>query len=276
MEFSDAAAYFDTESVYDGYTGTFLFTAQLLAFNEHTSDGATVRRRVMQHDPAYDIPLRKAVAIHGQRWLCGALLVDGFGDEVVRKGYSMKQCDSTMAILTPAQACAGAVGTMAYMQRLYYRDQTNMLTDSQIDTFWNIFSAPDEPVTRGSILRDQTGLHFRVRGQYLPAEGLFVNQSDQFDDGLVTLTFDSGAYNPVTETYAAGTTNVFGLWLDLPKLFDYRIKLEQDGIAGDRAVLIAKTYTPQVGVTFTMQGAKWRVLQYLTELDAWALHVRRV
>lgn len=277
MDIHDVASAFDHDQLYDGYTGEELFVCQVASYDDSTSDGATIRRRVMTHAPEFDIPTRRVVQVYGERWLVGAVVVDGFLGDAIRKQYTMKRADAAMSILTPAQACAAATGTLAYAQRVYFKDVSNALSDSEYDTFWNVFLAPGEPAAKGSFLRDQDGVLYRVRGAYLPTEGLRVCQSDQLEsDARLVAAFDSGTWNPVTETRAAGTTNVNAIWMELPKFFRFRHRSEGDVRAGDRALFIPTTYTPKVGDTFTMQSAKWQVRTFQAEGDALALHVRLV
>ena len=278
MDLHDVAQAFDHDQLYDGYTGVELFKCQSASYDDSTSDGATIRRRIISHAPAFNIPTRRVVTLYGERWLVGAGVTDGYQGEPIRKQYTMKRADAALALLTPGQACTAAAGTLVYAQRVYFKDTSNGLTDTEMDTFWNIFVAPGELAAKGSFFRDTTNSRlYRVRGDYLPTEGLRVCQSDELDtDARLSVVFDSGAWNPVTEVRSAGTTTVNGIWLELPKFYRFRHRAESMIQPGDRALFIANTYTPKVGDKFTMESLKWIVVSIQAEVDAWALHVRLV
>lgn len=277
MDLHDASLYFDQDQLYDGYSGEALFACQTASYDDSSSDGATVRRRVMSFGPGLSLPARRVVTLYGERWLCGDPVTDGFQGEAIRQSTVMKRANVTMAILTPSQALSGAAGTSVYAQKVYFKDIANALTDAEYDTFWNVFVAPGEPAVKGSFLRDGDGILYRVRNTYVPTEGLRICQSDELDAGSrLTAIFDSGTYNPVTETRVAGTTAVNAIVVEMSKFFRFRHKSEQDSQAGDRMVVIPTSYTPKVGDRFTMNSEKWQVLSFQAELDAQALHVRRV
>lgn len=277
MELHDVARAFDNDALYDAYTGDYLFDGQLSSYDDSTSDGATIRRRILSFAPEYDLPTRRVLRIYGENWLAGAHVDDGFQGERIRRQATLKRADRQYSILTPSEACAAATGTLAYGQRLYFKDMSNALTDAEYDVFWNVFFSPSEQIVKGTFLRDDTGILYRVRNTYIPTEGLRVCQSDELDSNArLTVTFDSGTWNPVTETRTAGTTAVNGVWVEMPKFFRFRHRSEQLTQAGDISVFIPTTYTPKVGDQFTMDGLKWQVLTFQAELDAWALHARLV
>lgn len=277
MELHDVALAFDNDPLYDAYTNEYLFDGQLSSYDDSTSDGATIRRRILSFGPQYELPARRVLTIYGEQWLAGAYVDDGFQGEPIRRQATLKRADRLYSILTPSQACAAAVGTPAYGQRVYFKDMSNALTDSEYDAFWNVFFSPTEAVVKGTFLRDDLGVLYRVRNAYLPTEGLRVCQSDELDSNArLSVVFDSGSYNPVTETRVAGTTTVNGIWVEMPKFFRFRHRSEQLTQAGDISVFIPTTYTPKVGDQFTMDSLKWQVLTFQAELDAWALHSRLV
>jgi hypothetical protein len=288
MEFSDVNRFFDTDPVFDGYTGASLFKAQTASFDDSSSDGATSRRRVLQLAPGLVIPTRRVVLLYGDRWVIGNGTPDGFGGAPVRQHFTMKRATDLLALLTPGQALAAAAGTPAYVQKMYFKDVVNSLTDSEYDTQWNIFVAPNEPAGKGTFLRDAQGRFFRVRNDYLPTEGLRVLQTDSLDvAALQTGRFPSGTYNPVTEELTAGVVVVPTLWMDVPVFYRFRHISDDKVQPGDRAVFVPHNLVVQPGDLFTleattwseyfagMEGRAWRVLTVQDEMtDAKALHVR--
>lgn len=276
MDLFDAATFFDTDAVYDGYSGVYLFDAQVSSFDDSSSDGATNRRRVMSTGPTVVIPTRRVITLYGERWIVGVETPDGFGGEVIRQHFNTKRTTNLAALLTPGQALAGGAGTSAYIQKMYFKDTVNSLTDSEYDVLWNIFVAPSEPVSKGSFIRDEAGLLYRVRNTYLPTEGILLCQSDELDsDAVQSCSFATGTLDPVTEAITGGPTVATCIQVDLPKFFRFRHVSDQRAQPGDVAVFVPSSVTLKSGLTFTMLGATWRVQSFQPEIDAQVVHARR-
>lgn len=275
MDIAQAATFFDNDPVRDGYADTFLFYGQVASYDDSSSDGATVRRRVMSAAPTVTLPTRKIVSIYGDRWLAGRGTADGFQSEAVRQHFNMKRVTDLMSVLTPEQARAEASGTLAYVHKLFLKDTVNSLTDSEYDCQFNIFIAPGEMARKGSFLRDTEGRLYRVRNDYLPADEIRVLESDQLDtDALVSATFDTGSYNPATDSVAAGTTVSKVIVLDTPKFYRFR-HISDDRIQpGDMTMFAASSLNCQPGTKFEITGAKWQILTVQPEVDLVAIHAR--
>lgn len=275
MDLHDAATFFDDDPILDGYTGAYLFDGQSSSFNDSSSDGATNRRRVLSIGVGIGIPSRRCISVHSERWLVGTGTFDGFVGSPIRQHFNTKRVTDLLAVLTPGQALAAAAGTSAYAQKMYFKDTVNALTDAEYDAQWNIFIAPAEPAGKGTFLRDAGGQLYRVRNDYLPTEGLRILQCDELDDDAFrTCVFDTGTYNPVTETATAGTTTVNGIVLDSPKTYRFRHMSDDRIQPGDMAAYFPTSLTLKPGMTFTMSSQKWRIMTVQTEIDANLAHVR--
>lgn len=276
MDLSDASVYFDEDPVYDGYTGTFLFKAQVASFDDAQSDGATNRRRVLSTGPGVALPTRRVVNLYGDRWLVGNSTTDGFYGEVVRQHQAMKRVTDSMTLLTPGQLLTNAAGVSLYAHKYYFSDIAGAMDSAEIDTFWNIFVAPGEAAAKGSFFKDGNARLYRVRNDYLPVECLRVCQSDTLDPAaLVSVTWGTGTYDPVNDTVSGSTTVVNAVVLDTPKFYRFRFVSDPTNVKGDVAVFVPTTLTPKAGDSFTMGGVKWRAVTVQAELDAWAVHARR-
>ena len=278
MRLHNAAIFFDRETVLDGYTGATLFKAQVKNFNDASSTGATLRRRVLSTSPASVMPARGCVRLGDLHWIAGVSLADSFQGRDIRHTYNLRIGSSLFDILTPGRACSGVVSVPpAYGYEEFFKDNQDNLTGSAYDTFWNIFFSPSEPIVVGSFLRVGSRM-LRVRQTYVNAEDLRVAESDELDaDWSQTVVFtDLSTYNPVTDTYTGTTISVQGVQLDSFKLYKWRVESEAQKKPGDRTVIVPLTITPVVGATFTMVGRSWRVISAQPELDAWALHSRLV
>lgn len=278
MRMRDVARHFDREPAYDGYTGALVFKCQYSSYDDSSGDGSTNRRRGMSVAPGTVIPARRCIALGSQKWLVGLPTDDSFLGDIARQNYNLKKVTNLIAVLTPALACAGAAGTNVYIQKYYFKDTSNARTDSEPGTFWNVFFSPDETVYKGAFLRDEAGLLYRVRQFYPVAEGYLVAQTDQLDDDArqTGVLFDSGVYDPITDTTSAGTISASVIQFELSKFYRFRQQQESQVLAGDKGVFVSATElaTPKVGTQFVMLGLRWRIVAFQAELAAWVLHVR--
>jgi hypothetical protein len=277
MRLHNVARYFDDEAVKDGYSGAMLFKAQVRNVNDSSSTGATLRRRTMSLAANVSVPFRRCIALGSQKWLAGLPLIDTFQGRDIRKTYNLKSATNLLKLLTPGQVCANALGTDAYGHEEYFKDTLNAQTDNEIDTFWNVFMAPNEPCTKGKFLRVGARL-LRARQTYRSPEDLLVVQADELDGDWsqsITLT-EQGTYNPITETYSGTSTVVNTIQVDVTKFYRWRLLAESEVQPGDRAVFAPLTVTPHAGRNFSMLGRTWVIRSVQAEADAWALHVRPV
>ncbi len=276
MEFSDVASFFDDDSVYDAYTGAFLFLAHTTAHDDHTSSGATARRRTLTTEPGTSPPTRRVISWYGTFWLVGNNNTDAFEGSEVRRSYGLKKSTGSMALLTPAQACTSAAGTAFYAHREYYRDMTDQRTSADYDVMWNVFCPFNEAVVKGSFLREGSVI-YRVRNAYPSVDEFVIAESDQFDaDALQTAVFvANSALDLTSDSMSTISTTVPVIQTDVSDYYTFHTAAESDILPGDRTVFVAKSaITPIVGADFTMLSATWRVLTIASENDSWALRAR--
>jgi hypothetical protein len=279
MEFADVTSFFNNDPVYDAYTGEFLFYCHSKAHNDQSSAGATIRRRTMTTEVDAAAPARGVVNLLGDPWLVGVSNVDAFQGEAVRRVWGLKRGINSMALLTPAQACAGAPGLQLYAQKELYKDMVNRQSFSDWDPLWSVNVAPNEAAdSRGMFLREGTTLH-RIRSLYMEVDGLRVLEADEFEsDALQTATFTTSAtLNLVTDKLETTSVTLPVIQTDSMKFYRYRTQVEADTQPGDRVVFVsAASAAPQPGSQFTMMGATWRVLTSIVEHDARVLRARLV
>lgn len=276
MEFADAARHFDQDPAYDGYTGDLLFYCHTTPHDDHTSSGATARRRTMTATDVTAPPARRVVRIYGEHWLVADSNPDSVMGVNVRRSFGLKKATGLMTLLTPGEACAGAPGLPLYAHREYYRDMQDARTQSEWDVMWNVFVAPNEPVGKGSFLREGSTI-FRVRSVYPSIDDLRIAEADEFDpDALQSVTFTTtGNLDLVTDQLETSSVTVQVIQSDSMKFYRYRVEAEADNKPGDRVVFVAAaSIAPQPGATLAMLGANWRVLTSVIEGDARVLRVR--
>lgn len=275
MRLKAAARFFDDTPVYDGYTGEYLWPCQFSSFNDANAVGSTSTRRILSIAPGLQLPARRVIKIFDDVWLVGDGNPDSWKGEPIRQSFNMKKSNVSVEICTPAQACLGTAGTQAYAQKIYFKDTINSLNNADYDPFWNFFLAPTEPVAKGAFLRAGSQL-YRVRSDYVPLEDLRIAQSDSVDAGPVSAVFTTGAYNPVTDSFAATTVTAPVILLDFTKLYAYQSKASERVASGDMNALVAKaSLTPVVGKSLSLSSVDWKILSVESEQDAWLLHLRK-
>ena len=277
MDIFDVATHFDDTPVADGYSLAPLYLGQFASFLEASPDGNTSQRRTMSLAPGLMIPARRVVRAQDETHLVGYGTVDTFFGATIRQAFWLKRATGLFTIRTPGQAALNTGGTTAYAHMDYLKDTVNSNTDSEYDPFWDIYFAPAEGVQKGTLL-EYMGTLYRVRSTHRGIEDLVDAATDELDAGArVSVSFTStGAYDPVTDTMAAGTTATTGILLDRYMYYELRTQADQLMKAGDKTLIVAASaVTPVVGKPVTIAGEPWRIEQVTPEQDAYALHVRR-
>lgn len=270
----DVAKHFDDTSVVDAYTLAPLWKAQFASFMEAAPDGTTAQRRTMSLAPGLNIPARQVIMLQDGAWIVGNGNIDTFYDQAIRQSYWIKKATELFTICTPAQAALDTSTVTAYGHRAYLKDTVNVSTDAEYDPFWEIFFSRAETVLPGYFLKSGTA-YYRVRSAKVAAEGMINAGSDSLDDGArvaVAITQNS-AYDPVTDSYAAGTTNTYGLLFDRYKDYEFRTEADRTNMAGDMTLVVAVSVA--VNAIVTVGSQRWKVLTCTPELDGYALHIRR-
>lgn len=275
MEFSNVAAFFNRDEVFDAYTGQLLFNAHATAHDDHTSSGATSRRRTLVAAVGTTAPARRAIRWYDTYWVVGNNNTDGFLGGEVRRNYGLKKSTGLMRALTPGQACLAGAGTLFHAHKEYYRDMTDALSSADMDVMWNVFCPLGEPAQKGAFL-EQDGALLRVRNAYQTVDEYLVAEADQFDANARQSAVFHGPAGLEFDTPAApADTTVPVIQTDVPKYYVFRNEAEAGTKPGDRTVFAAKSsITPVTGQTLTMMGVIWRILAVVSESDAWALRVR--
>lgn len=275
MRLKAAAKFFDDTPVYDGYTGEYLWQCQFSSFNDANAVGSTSTRRILSIAPGLELPARRALKIFDDTWLVGDGNPDSWKGEQIRQSFNMKKSNASVALLTPAEACLAEDGFLAYSQAIYFKDSINSLNNADYDPFWNYFFAPDEPVAKGTFIRNGNKL-LRVRSCYLPLEDLLIGQSDEVDAGPLDAEFETGAYIPLTDSYAAASVLTKVVMMDFTKAYSYLTQASDRVAAGDMNALVpSAAVNPTIGQTVDISSVAWRILSKDVERDCWLLHLRK-
>lgn len=283
MKLKNAAKYFDTLPIYDGYSGALLFKIQAATFMENNASGTTSARRIFSMAPELTPPSHSVILAMGELNLLGEQNPDEWKGTVIRKAFWVKSVTDAFRYLTPGQAALGTTGVLAHGQKKYLRETVNTQTDSQLDPMWDISlsASLSGTVKRGMFLLTGTTL-MHIRTVYVDVDGFLTCQSDELDEGPVSLTFTTSAssYNPVTDSYTNVSISTTGLVIDYAKSYVWKTQADFRGQPGDKTLVVAKSaVTSGVGQMLNINSGintgRWSVLNISDDSDAWLLHIRR-
>lgn len=279
MKLKNAAKYFDRDSVYDAYTGAYLFKAQFSTFEGSSPDGSFNRRRTVSVAPEVVPAPRRAVTVQGITWIMGELLADGFNDKPIRASSSAKEATGLYTLLTPAQAALRDLTgiTKAYAHAEPLKETVNTLTNSAYSPQFEVAFGITESPRAGLFLRTATH-HLHIRSVHRASEGYWIAIADEIGNASVNCEVAvqfGGAFDPVTETYGAGVATT-GILLDMYKLYAYATQADELNKPGDQTLVVAKSaITPQAGAPLTIGTAPYKVIRFTDYADAWNIQVRR-
>lgn len=281
MEFKNVARFFDRDSCYDGYSGALLFQAQLASYDSSQPDGTIQRRRTLSLAPdlVASVPSHRVLTIHGDKWLLGTFITDGFYDEAVRSTASAKFVTGSYQVLTPAEAANHATTGRALFASVDARREYLDSESSEYLSQYVVNVANSETALMGKFLRLGSTL-YHVRSDAADINGHLELITDAVEwpyasSPLVTAV-TAGTYDPILET-STGGASVAALAMPRRLLFRDYASGTPKAEDGDSTLLISKlVYTPKVGESITISGQKWIVQQVIPYYDAWAAHIRRV
>lgn len=274
-ELFNVARHFDDVSIYDAYSSVFAFKGQFSSFDESSPDGSVARKRTLSLSPALTIPARRTISFLGETWIVGDGNVDGFQDLAIRQSYWMKKSSGLAELVSPLAALNATAGTSLHASFQHSKDVVNSQTESEYDPQWDVYIARTESAAIGKFFR-ASGALYRVRGLHQEASGFQLSQCDQVDgESFTTATIQSGSsYDPITDTISATNTTLPVILLEPNKFYRYQTKADPKFTTGDMTMLVSTA--PKLGTEVTIHTVKWRVQAVQAELDAWAVHIRRV
>ena len=299
MKLANAAKYFDRVSMADAYTGTAMpYKVQFSTFDETDPDGSVARRRTMSMAPGLTLPTRRVASLLGEIWLLGEPSSDAVFDRAIRQTVPMRRVTNLAQALTPGQMVAASTGLAIYGRLEQMKNTVDMATSSDYFPFFTLTLAGAEFKNLNSdwaqvpgFFRIEDGTLFRCRTSYPAEDGMTVVEADLIDRyGLTQAQVTTGAYDPVTDTFA-GTASTFQT-LVMPTHQLYRRKAEAEKFKPeDLTVLVrfADYPAPKVGTPLQIRIPEFnsaapvpnapfspvQIVGITLEADCWNLHVRR-
>lgn len=279
MKLRNAARYFDTCPVYDGYTGALLFNAQASTFMEAAAEGSVSVRRTLSLDPSYNLPQHSVISVLGERYVTGEENLDEWSSTSIRKACWTKKVSDYFTVSSPSAYLSGSASLNFYGQKKQVKE-VSTLESSNLENVWESAFSRSATISKGQILKSGNSL-YRVRLTYVSVDGFLTCVLDQLEyDILPVSSYANNIYDPVSDTYSGQTLTVNALPVDYKIVFDTQTQADLQAAQGDICLLVPQALNPRTGLNLTVAGTKlngdWRVLNAFTELDAWNIHVRRV
>ena len=299
MKLANAAKYFDRVSMADAYTGTTMpYKVQFSTFEETDPDGSVARRRTMSMAPGLTLPARRVASLLGEIWLLGEPSADAVFDKVIRQTVPMRRVTNLAQALTPGQMVAASTGLAIYGRLEQVKNTVDTATSSDYFPFFTLTLAGTDFKNLNSdwaqvpgFFRIEDGTLFRCRTSYPAEDGMTVVEADLIDRyGLTQAQVTTGAYDPVTDTFA-GTTSTFQT-LVMPTHQLYRRKAEAEKFKPEDLTVLARLAdypAPKVGTPLLIRIPEFnsaapapnapfspvQIVGITLEADCWNLHVRR-
>lgn len=276
MRLHSAATHFNRMPCNDGYSGVFLFNSQMLLYDDSKKDTEGSERRIVELDPAIRLPARRVIEAHGTRYILGHGYDDSALGKLIRRKYVAHEATHLATWFTLQQFCENAAGTRAWAAKAWLKDAKEVDESSQMIGVNHFNVSSTEAVGETNIVQFDGGYHI-VRKLMKGAAGTLILTCDELPSpALETAAIKTGAYDPITETRAATTTNVRVLRLRWQSLFEYRDAASPKFSPEHSQVLVAKSLaTPVVGTQLTLSDGDFQVTSILDKSGVWVCKVVR-
>lgn len=276
MDLRKLSRHFDDIPITDAYTGVALFDGQVSSFMDTKADGTIATKRILSLDPDFIIPRHRCISYLNSSWLVGDGVSDGLQGQALRTSYAMKKVIERFTLATPGQAALGAGGLNIFGQKNYLKSDVNGPTDAEYDPFWHIYIAQTQEALKGYYMVANSGEYYKVRGRHDLLEGFRILESDQLDDGCaVSVAFQGGTFDPITETASGGVVATTGILVDAYMSYAYKTQADPKYAAGDSILVVSNlAVTPKVGQTLVMGTDTYKIFSLTADLDSWKCLVR--
>lgn len=279
MELSDAAAFFDNQSVLDAYTSAVLFYGQPDLFDASTQDSEAGWRRTLSASGIV-LPTRGCIKLGSEVFITGRIIKDYWENAAIREHLLLHPADSLVTSGTPDKflGVAGSIDFYAGVSWLKAKKEEERTSEAL--AIYDVYFSTTETVTPGMVLLNAEGHYLRVFATDTRSGELAVSAAyDLGADALRSVSYVAAeAYDPVTDS--SGTSAPI-LADAIVEFFTTNYLYENNASAeferSDRVVTLRKAVIadPKPGDTLVDQTVTFRVLERREEeADCWSLHVR--
>ncbi len=274
MRLSQVVRYFNHSKFFDSYTGEELGVGQLDVFDETKRDGLTAQRRIFEVAPDVDMPPRMAIQFHDENWIVGLREIDAFKGKVLRHKHVLHQAEGLAEYSTIKQLLEDAIPTKAYAARVWTKSSSEVEISSEKFAQLQIYFSRAENVRPNQIIKLSGKLH-TVMSVYPAAAGHLVASSEELEDEALEVgnVPGTGQWNPITEQYEGGSTQVKLLRLRWQSDFAYYSEATPDFERGDLQAACMTRLTN--GTEIELSDGNWTVKASQEREGVYYLHLRR-
>lgn len=260
MKLTVAARRADKTPCYEGYTGSLLWTAQLLNYDETKRDSETAERRVLSMAADKVLPTRRVIQIASKRYIVGQGHDDLIGPTVARVGYVIHEATEQATIKTLAQAVALQAGTTAWAGRAWVKHQAFSEQSATLVPQHHIHFSTTETVTPDLLVWFGGGIHL-VRAVMQGAGGTLVATCDELPSPVLepAATVKTGQWDKITDKQQNTTVVTPLIRMRWQSLFQYKNKAAPTFGPDDIQVAIPTSVSVISGSKLTLSDGTWLV-----------------
>ena len=278
MRLRDVANVFNNLPCYDAYTGALAFMGQMAPYDDNKRDGVIGERRVLSISPGDVVPSRRVIAAYGTQYIIGHETLDDWRGKTIRVGCVVHEADYLSQVRTFAEVCLDLPGFTAYSGRVFVKDVSYSLQESDLVPQNDVHFSTTEPVLANMTVTFKGTLNL-VRAVNFGAGGMLSATCEVIEEpsvqfGTIQL---AGAYDPVTQTTPSAPFGVRVVRLRWQSLYAYRSGIAPKFQPGDIQLAIAKAAAPHLsaGTTITLPDGAWMIDSALDEGDVWVCRAVR-
>lgn len=260
MDILDAAGYFNQMECLDGYTGHYLFDAQLALYDDNKRDSETAGRRVISIDDGIELPPRRVIAAAGTRFILGHRNVDDFQGSSIRLGYVGQEAPYLSQVRTLAEVTSGQPGFKAWagdawVKNMAFTEQSSKLTAQQ-----HIHYSQTERVAEGNIVTLANRIYV-IRATSYGTSGMLVCTAEELAQPVIeTALITNGGRDPITDALIEAPTSATVVRVRWQSLFTYGSQTAPSFDSGDIQLAVSKvSLTVKPGARVQLSDGVWNI-----------------
>lgn len=271
MRIQAAANRFNQMPCHDGYTGVFLFNAQLNLFDDVRNDSEAAERRIMSLAPNTLIPVRRVIEAGGVWFILGHRNADSFHGTTIRDGYVVHEAPELTRIRTLGEMCRDELGFTAYAGNAWIKNLAWVEQSSHMLPQQHLHYASSEIGIKDDMIVLYGPRKYIIRTTHLGPGGTLVATSDEMVEPVTEIAqIQSDEYDPITDTVGGTSVPVRIVRVRWQSLFRYRNNMAPKFSAEDIQVAIARdVVTVRPGARLVMSDGNWVIASVSAEDDVW-------
>lgn len=270
MRVAAAANAYNNMLCFDAYSGVPLFYGQLGLYDDNKRDSETSERRIISVASTVKPPTRRVVMAAGTHYILGHANPDDFKGNIIRIGMVAHEATDLAQVRTLAEACLGQAGFSAWAGRVWFKNAAFTEQSSVLAPQHHLYFSTSEIVPNEAIVTFESRKYL-VRTSMAGPSGTLVVQAEQMAEPVIESgTFATGAYDPITETFAGGTATATVVRVRWQALFQYHNKQAPAFGPEDIQLAVAKSsVTAKAGMVVTLSDGTWKLADVSDEGLVW-------